>query len=56
MLMSGWKFLPLSLCYVTMEPRGHGSKKLFYWFYPTHIYVLYALSFLLYLTLYGMGS
>ena len=31
-------------------------QKLFYWFYPTHIYVLYALSFLLYLTLYGMGS
>jgi len=42
------------LCY--NGTRGHGSKKLFYWFYPTHIYVLYALSFLLYLTLYGMGS
>ena len=42
------------LCY--NGTRGHGSKKLFYWFYPTHIYVLYALSFLLYPTLYGMGS
>lgn len=28
--------------------RGHGSKHLFYWFYPAHIYILYALSFLLY--------
>ena len=42
------------LCY--NGTRGHGSKKLSHWFYPTHIYVLYALSFLLYLTLYGMGS
>ncbi|MDK2808328.1 MAG: hypothetical protein PWP24_1063 [Clostridiales bacterium] len=29
--------------------RGRGNKKLFYWFYPAHIYVLYALSFGLYL-------
>ena len=34
------------LCY--NGTRGHGSKRLFYWFYPTHIYVLYALSCLLY--------
>lgn len=34
------------LCY--NGTRGHGSKKLFYWFYPVHIYVLYALSFVLY--------
>lgn len=34
------------LCY--NGSRGHGSKKLFYWFYPVHIYVLYALSFLVY--------
>ena len=27
--------------------RGHGSKKLFYWFYPVHIYLLYALSCIL---------
>lgn len=30
------------LCY--NETRGHGSKRLFYWFYPLHIYFLYALS------------
>jgi hypothetical protein len=29
--------------------RGNGSKRLFYWFYPIHIYVLYALSYGLYL-------
>lgn len=34
------------LCY--NGSRGHGSKKLFYWFYPVHIYVLYALSLLVY--------
>jgi len=28
--------------------RGNGSKRLFYWFYPAHIYALYALSFLTY--------
>lgn len=26
--------------------RGHGFKSLFYWFYPAHIYLLYAFSFL----------
>lgn len=31
--------------------RGKGSKKLFYWFYPGHVYILYALSFVLYLIL-----
>lgn len=30
------------LCY--NGRRGRGSKQLFYWFYPVHIYILYALS------------
>lgn len=30
------------LCY--NKTRGHGSKSLFYWFYPVHIYLFYALS------------
>lgn len=34
------------LCY--NETRGRGSKRVFYWFYPVHIYVLYALSCALY--------
>ncbi|MCM1182950.1 MAG: conjugal transfer protein TraX [Roseburia sp.] len=34
------------LCY--NGTRGHGSKHFFYWFYPAHIYVLYALSCALY--------
>lgn len=38
------------LCY--NGTRGHGSKQLFYWFYPVHIYVLYALSYILYCLLY----
>ena len=37
---------PLMLCY--NGQRGKGSKYLFYVFYPTHIYLLYALSVLLY--------
>lgn len=32
--------------------RGKGSKKFFYWFYPGHVYVLFALSWILYLMLY----
>lgn len=28
--------------------RGKGNKKLFYWFYPGHVYVFYILSFILY--------
>ena len=37
---------PLMLCY--NGQRGNGSKYLFYVFYPTHIYLLYALSVLFY--------
>lgn len=37
---------PLMLCY--NGERGHGNGKFFYWFYPVHIYVLYALSVLVY--------
>ncbi|MDD2503232.1 MAG: TraX family protein [Lachnospiraceae bacterium] len=29
--------------------RGTGSKKLFYWFYPLHVYILFALSWLVYI-------
>ncbi len=29
--------------------RGKGSKQFFYWFYPGHVYVLFALSWILYL-------
>lgn len=31
--------------------RGKGSKKLFYWFYPGHVYIFYILSFILYVIL-----
>ena len=31
--------------------RGTGNKKLFYWFYPGHVYILFGLSFVLYLIL-----
>lgn len=34
------------LCY--NGTRGRGSKQLFYWFYPAHIYILYALSCIVY--------
>jgi hypothetical protein len=34
------------LCY--NGTKGHGSKGLFYWFYPVHIYLFYALSCLFY--------
>ena len=37
---------PLMLCY--NGQRGNGSKYLFYVFYPTHIYLLYALSVIFY--------
>lgn len=29
--------------------RGTGSKKLFYWFYPVHVYALFALSWIVYI-------
>ena len=57
LLQNGWGLGRLLLtCYQWMEvfavplmllyngQRGAGHKKLFYWFYPVHIYVLYALS------------
>ena len=34
------------LCY--NGTRGRGSRQLFYWFYPVHIYILYALSCVVY--------
>ena len=37
---------PLMLCY--NGERGKGSKYLFYIFYPSHIYLLYALSVIFY--------
>ncbi|MCR4617087.1 MAG: conjugal transfer protein TraX [Lachnospiraceae bacterium] len=37
------------LCY--NGKRGKGNAKLFYWFYPAHVYVLYGLSFLLYMVM-----
>lgn len=43
--MEVFAVLPM-LCY--NGTRGRGSKRLFYWFYPIHIYVLYALSCILY--------
>lgn len=57
LLQNGWGLGRLLLtCYQWMEvfavplmllysgQRGAGHKKLFYWFYPVHVYVLYALS------------
>lgn len=57
LLQDGWGLGRLLLtCYQWMEvfaaplmllyngQRGTGHKKLFYWFYPVHVYVLYALS------------
>ena len=57
LLQNGWGLGRLLLtCYQWMEvfavplmllysgQRGVGHKKLFYWFYPVHVYVLYALS------------
>ena len=43
--MEVFALLPM-LCY--NGTRGNGSKRFFYWFYPVHVYVLYALSCLLY--------
>ena len=38
--------VPLMLCY--NGERGKGNAKFFYFFYPAHVYVLYALSILVY--------
>lgn len=35
----------LMLCY--NGQRGRGPKRFFYWFYPAHVYILYALSWVL---------
>lgn len=43
--MEIFALLPM-LCY--NGTRGRGSRRFFYWFYPVHIYVLYALSCILY--------
>ena len=43
--MEVFAVLPM-LCY--NGTRGTGSKKFFYWFYPVHIYLLYALSCVIY--------
>lgn len=37
------------LCY--NGERGKGNAKLFYWFYPLHIYVLYGLSLIIYMVI-----
>ena len=37
------------LCY--NGERGKGSAKLFYWFYPAHIYILYGLSLIFYMVM-----
>ncbi len=39
----------LMLCY--NGERGKENAKLFYWFYPAHVYVLYGLSFILYMVM-----
>ncbi len=36
--------IPLLLCY--NGQRGAGHSRFFYWFYPAHVYILYALSWL----------
>ena len=46
--MAAFSVIPM-LCY--NGKRGEGNAKLFYWFYPAHIYILYGLSFLLYLVI-----
>ncbi len=38
--------VPLMLCY--NGERGKGNAKFFYFFYPAHVYILYALSILVY--------
>ena len=43
--MGGFLAAPLLLCY--NGQRGRGYRHFFYAFYPAHIYLLYALSWLL---------
>lgn len=38
--------VPIMLCY--NGERGKGNGKFFYWYYPLHVYVLYAVSILLF--------
>ena len=47
MLMAGCSLLSLPLLARYNGQRGNGSRWFFYWFYPGHLVVLYALSMLL---------
>ncbi|WP_281822005.1 TraX family protein [Eisenbergiella massiliensis] len=42
--MSGFAAIPM---YLYNGKRGRGNKKLFYWFYPAHVYVLYGISWVM---------
>ena len=42
--MSGFAAIPM---FLYNGKRGKGSKKLFYWFYPAHVYLLYGISWVM---------
>lgn len=42
--MSGFAAIPM---YLYNGQRGKGNKKLFYWFYPAHVYILYGISWVM---------